>query len=134
MIRSIIILILTINICYSQIPENFLLNKALINQINSKRIVNNLKPFRLHNGLSNYAKSICYSLQLQDKDTLLPNSIILFNNDTLDCDIYLNKNLDLLGIWSLPHQFRCQITVIIFDRVLKEPVWSDYNCPTAKIK
>jgi hypothetical protein len=134
MFRIFFLLLLTSNICYSQIPQNFLQNKKFINQINSTRIINDLKPFKLHNGLSEYAKKICYSLQLQDKDTLLPNSIVLFNSDTIGCDIYLNKNLELLGIWSLPHKFRCQITVIIFDRILKEPVWTDFTCPTVKIK
>jgi|688.fasta_scaffold249014_4 hypothetical protein len=128
----IIFFILFFNFCEAQIPSNFIEKKDLINRINSKRIVNNLRPFRLHNGLSSYAKKICESLQQSESDTLLPNSIILYEQDSLNCDVFLNKNLDLLGIWSLPHKFKCEVIVIIFDKISKIPVWYDLVCPREK--
>jgi hypothetical protein len=120
------------NICYSQIKENFIDNSKVINKINSTRIVNNLKPFKLHNGLSQNAKKICESLQTIESDTLIPNSIILLDDDTLNYNIIINKNLELLGIWSLPHKYKCQVTVIIFDRIMRKIHWSDFNCSKRK--
>jgi len=132
MMIFIFVFLFSMNICYSQIKENFIDNSKVINKINSTRIVNNLKPFKLHNGLSQNAKKICESLQTIESDTLIPNSIILLDDDTLNYNIIINKNLELLGIWSLPHKYKCQVTVIIFDRIMRKIHWSDFNCSKRK--
>jgi hypothetical protein len=85
-------------------------------QINFTRILQKLKPLYTNQTLNNHSKVIAKSLQTKNKDTSIQNTIVIFYNDSISLNHPLLKDtFDLIGIYTAPHQYNCQLMVITLD-------------------
>jgi hypothetical protein len=99
-------------------------------QINFNRVLNKLRPLKTNNTLNLYSRDVFNSLQQVNKDTTLPNTIIIYYNDTINLNHELLKDtFDLVGMYNGPHQFNCELLVITLDRRKEEIKWKDLDCP-----
>ena len=109
---------------YSELEVNTLY------QINFSRILQNLKPLYTNQSLNNHSKVIAKSLQTKNKDTSIQNTIVIFYNDSISINHPLLKDtFDLIGIYTAPHQYNCQLMVITLDKRRKQIKWKDLDCP-----
>jgi len=98
-----------------------------INYFNSKR----KSPIVVSTHLNHICRKIGIKLQTSQKDTLIENVYIVYDNDTLKEQLFLNEKYNTIGIWQGPHQFKCEITVIIFSYSSK---WKEPPCPKFQTK
>ena len=99
-------------------------------QINFSRVLNKLRPLKTNNTLNLYSRDVFNKLQKVNKDTTLPNTIVIYYNDTLNLNHQLLKDtFDLVGMYNGPHQYNCELLVITLDKRKKDIVWKDLDCP-----
>ena len=117
--------------CTSEMNHQF--SKVILNKINSERITHSLRPLFLHSGLTNYSKYVADSLQKIPTDTLqFRGVIVLQQNQNIPPKYYLNSDYEIIGIFTLPHQYHCLITVVTFDKFIKYTNKYLNKCPKLK--
>ena len=103
-------------------------------QINFQRILNKLKPLYTNKTLNHHSKFIATKLQTKNIDTTILNAVLIYYNDSISLNHPLLKDsLDLIGIYTTPHQYNCQLMVITLDKKRQEIKWKELDCPK-KIK
>ena len=103
-------------------------------QINFQRILNKLKPLYTNKTLNHHSKFIATKLQTKNIDTVISNAILIYYNDSVSLNHPLLKDtFDLVGIYTTPHQYNCQLMVITLDKKRQEIKWKELDCPK-KIK
>ena len=99
-------------------------------QINFQRILNKLKPLYTNKTLNHHSKFIATKLQTKNIDTAISNAILIYYNDSISLNHPLLKDtFDLVGIYTTPHQYNCQLMVITLDKRRQEIKWKDLDCP-----
>ena len=99
-------------------------------QINFQRTLNKLKPLYTNGSLNHYSKIVGTKLQTKNKDTSIQNTIVIFYNDSISLNHPLLKDtFDLIGIYTAPHQYNCQLMVITLDKRREQIKWKDLDCP-----
>lgn len=130
-----IFLYLYSNFILSQSTEEINLQKTklILTKINTERLKHSLTPLIPNQNLVNYSKFICERLQQTTKDTSVRESVVFFNDkQDLPSEYYLNSDYEIIGIWTLPHKYYCQITVITFDKFLRYHNKYLTKCPKRK--
>ena len=103
-------------------------------QINFQRTLNKLKPLYTNGSLNYYSKIIGTKLQTKKLDTTISNTILIYYSDSIKLEHPLLKDtFDLIGIYTTPHQYNCQLMVITLDKKIEQKNWKDLDCPK-KIK
>ena len=103
-------------------------------QINFQRILNKLKPLYTNKTLNHHSKFIATKLQTKNIDTTILNAVLIYYNDSISLNHPLLKDtFDLIGIYTTPHQYNCQLMVITLDKKRQEIKWKELDCPK-KIK
>ena len=103
-------------------------------QINFQRILNKLKPLYTNKTLNHHSKFIATKLQTKNIDTTILNAVLIYYNDSISLNHPLLKDtFDLVGIYTTPHQYSCQLMVITLDKKRQEIKWKELDCPK-KIK
>jgi hypothetical protein len=87
---------------------------GLVHKYNFKQYINNKPPIKIDPHLTRIANKIAKNLQTKKIDTLIPNTIILYNTDSIP------QNLEpIVGISIRPHQYHCTILVITQNKLPK---------------
>ena len=103
-------------------------------QINFTRTLKKLKPLYTNKTLNHYSKHLTKTLQRKNIDTTITNTILIYYNDSVNLNQpLLNDTLDIIGISTSPHQYKCNLMVITLDKRKEQIVWKDLDCPE-KIK
>jgi len=99
-------------------------------QINFQRILNKLKPLYTNQSLNHHSKIITNKLQTKNIDTSISNTVLIYYSDSVSLNHPLLKDtFDLIGIYSAPHQYNCQLMVITLDKRREQIKWKDLDCP-----
>ena len=140
----ILILFLSPNLVFTQITKTLNTSRDEDNytdleiktlyQINFTRILNKLKPLYTNQSLNHYSRTITKRLQTENIDTSISNTILIYYNDSIPLNNPLLKDtFDLIGIYSSPHKYNCQLMVITLDKKREQIKWKELDCPE-KIK
>ena len=99
-------------------------------QINFQRILNKLNPLYTNKTLNHHSKVIATKLQTKNIDTTISNAVLIYYNDSISLNHPLLKDtFDLIGIYTAPHQYNCQLMVITLDKKRQQIKWKDLDCP-----
>lgn len=99
-------------------------------QINFTRVLSKLRPLYTNKHLNHHSKLIATNLQTKNIDTLINNVLIVYYNDSISLNQPILKDtFDLIGIHTLPHQYKCQIMVITLDKRREQIKWKELDCP-----
>jgi hypothetical protein len=97
----------------------------LVHNYNFNQYINKKQLIKINPHLTRIASKISHSLQTKQIDTLIPNTIILYNTDTIP------QNLEqTVGISIKPHQYHCTILVITQNKLPK--FREDFTCRPKK--
>jgi hypothetical protein len=100
---------------------------SLVHNYNFNQYLNKKPRIKINPHLTKIANKIAKNLQNKQIDTLIPNTIILYNTDTIP------QNLEqTVGISIKPHQYYCTILVITQNKLPKFK--EDFNCRPYKKK
>lgn len=100
---------------------------SLVHNYNFKQYINKKPLIKINPHLTKIANKIAKNLQTKKIDTLIPNTIILYNTDTIP------QNLEpIVGISIKPHQYHCTILVITQNKLPK--FREDFTCRPYKKK
>jgi hypothetical protein len=109
---------------YSELEVNTLY------QINFTRVLSKAKPLYTNKHLNYHSKLIATKLQTKNIDTIINNVLIVYYSDSISLNQPILKDtFDLIGIHTLPHQYKCQIMVITLDKRREQIKWKELDCP-----